>query len=141
MFRKIHSNRHPKDTILSQLKAEFYPYVEKTSGFITQQLKRNPKLIFTAMVLLLVFSAWLSFTLFRNPERAEKKKTISKDKMDVIGDGFGQIRTTAAAIGQTIRLKQQIDSLSSKKTLSKRDSNILENDLDQLRRLNQNSKP
>jgi type I site-specific restriction endonuclease len=136
MFRKIHSNREPQDTILSQLKTEFAPYVGKAAEAIMGLLKRKPKLIFYAMVASILVSAGLSFIILRNKEPAETGKSAQQVKLNVISDGFDQISSTAAAIQQTIRLKQQIDSLSAKRTLSKADSQTLVNDLDQLRHLN-----
>ena len=58
----------------------------------------------------------------------------------MVSDGFDQISTTAAAIRQTIRLKQTIDSLTAKKNLSKRDSALLDSDLIKLEQLNKPSK-
>jgi len=131
MFRKIHSNRDPRDTLQSQLLTEFAPYFEKLMNMITSSLKRKPKLFFGIMISLLAFSAVVSFTIMRNKEPADKKaKSV---KINVVSDGFNQITGTANAIQQTIRLKRQIDSLSSKKTLSRRDSATLENDLDKLK--------
>ncbi len=144
MFRKIHSNRDPQDTILSQLKTEFAPYFEKSSVALTQKLQKRPRFILAVMITAIVLSAGLSFTVFRNKEPAETGKGAkhAKEKsVNVISDAFNQIGATANAIQQTIQLKKQIDSLSAKKTLSKQDSDNLENELDQLRHLNQPSKP
>jgi len=135
MFRKIHSNRDPKDTILSQIKTEFRPYIEKTSVVITQQMKKHPKLLFTLMLISMVISAGLSFTMLRNHEPAVKKDQVSQAKRNVVTDGLDQISQTAGAIHQTILLKNQIDSLSKKQNLTHQDSLTLEKDLDRLRQL------
>lgn len=131
MFRKIHSNRDPGATVLSELRNEFKNYFEQASVVITQKMQKRPKLMLIAMTCCILLSAGLSFTLCRNPAPAETGK--SAKHVNVVSDGFSQITTTANAIQQTIRLKRQIDSLCSKKTLSKQDSATLENDLDQLK--------
>jgi len=131
MFRKIHSNRDPADTVLSEIRNEFKIYFEKASVAITQKMQKRPRLLFAIMVISLFLYAGLSFTILRNKEPADKKaKSV---KINVVSDGFNQISATANAIQQTIRLKRQIDSLSTKKMLSRQDSVILENDLDKLK--------
>jgi hypothetical protein len=136
MFRKIHSNRNPQNTLLSELRTQFSPQIERCSKKITQKMKNHPKLIFRTMIICMFLSAGLSFTFFRN-----KDQVVKKPKVNVITDGFEQITTTANAIQQTISLKQQIDSLSAKRALTNQDSATLERDLDQLRQLQQKQKP
>jgi TolA-binding protein len=135
MFRKIHSNRDPKDTLASELLKTFQPYIEKTSVVINQQMKKHPKLLYTIMLISMFISAAASFTTFRNPGPAAKKNQVSQAKLNVVTDGFDQISHTATTIGQTIRLKNKIDSLSKKQNLTQQDSLTLEKDLDQLRQL------
>jgi uncharacterized membrane protein len=108
---------------------------------MTQKMRNHPVLIFRIMIISILISAGISFTLSRNAEPAEKGKNLKKSKVNVINDSFDQISTTAQAIQQTLKLKQQIDSLSAKRTLSKQDSQTLNNDLDQLRQLNQKNIP
>ena len=134
MFRKIHSNRDPNETVLRQIKKEFAPHFERCSNQITQILKRKPKLIFGLMISMLVLSAGLSFTMLRNNVPAEKNR--ERPKVNVVSDGFDQISSTADAIRQTISLKQAVDSLATKKNLSKRDSDLLDSDLIKLEQLN-----
>jgi len=141
MFRKIHSNRNPKDTILSQIKTEFRPYIEKTSVVINQQMKKHPKLLYMLMLISMFISAAASFTIFRNPGPAAKKNQVSQAKLNVVTDGFDQISNTTTTIGQTIRLKNQIDSLSKNQNLTQQDSLTLGKDLDQLRHLQNQHKP
>jgi hypothetical protein len=141
MFRKIHSNRDPKDTILSQIKTEFRPYIEQASKSITQKLATQPIAVFIIMVLNIIISAGVSFTIFRNPAPAVKKNRPTHAKMNVVTDGFDQISHTASTIQQTIRLKNQIDSLSNKYQLNRQDSLTLEKDLDQLRHLQKQQTP
>ena len=80
MFRKIHSNRDPGDTILTELRKEFSHYFEKASKNITQKLEYKPKVSFAAMVCLILVSAGLSFTVLRNKAPAEKPHQIAEGK-------------------------------------------------------------
>ena len=143
MFRKIHSNRDPQATVIAELKNEFKIYFEKSSVAITQKMQKRPKFVFIIMVSSMLLSAGLSFTVFRNKKTADKGNEMlhPKPKVNAISDGFDQISKTARLIKQTLHLKQEIDSISAKRTLTKQDSDMLENDLDQLRWLNQPSKP
>jgi pyruvate/2-oxoglutarate dehydrogenase complex dihydrolipoamide acyltransferase (E2) component len=134
MFRKIHSNRDPRDTLLSELRNEFKSHFEGASKGITQKLEKKPKFTFGTMIVLMAFSGVLSFTVFRNKAPAEK---INKNvKVNAVSDGFSQILSASEAIKRALALKQQIDSLTAKKTLSKSDSEVLINDLDKLHQLN-----
>lgn len=102
-------------------------------------MKKHPKLLFTLMLISMIISAGLSFTMLRDHQPAvQVQKPFLKP---VISEGFDQISHTAATIQQTIRLKNQIDSLSKKQNLTQQDSLTLEKDLDQLRHLQNQHKP
>jgi len=77
----------------------------------------------------------LSFTVFRHPEKvvAEKKKAVNP-----VGEGFDRILRASEQLRQTIALKRLVDSISSKKTLTAKDSTALDSALDRLREI---SKP
>jgi len=137
MFRKIHSNRNADDTILTEIRKEFKIYFEKASKKITEKLENNFKTSFVLMISLIVISAGLCFTVLRNKAPAEKGgKSLKPEKVNAVSDGFNQILSVSTAIKQGLALKQQIDSLTRKKTLTKIDSQILINDLDKLHQLN-----
>lgn len=91
------------------------------------------------MVMLIVLSAGLSFTVFRNSKPAEQG--VSTSRVNAASDGFDQILSITATIKQTMTLKQQIDSISGKKTITKIDSEVLVKDLDKLRQLNKSVNP
>jgi hypothetical protein len=130
MFRKIHSNRDPNDTLVSEIKKEFKFYFEKASKTLTQKMEQRPKFTFGVMVFLMTSSAVLCFTVFRNKAPAAKDaKTV---KVNAVSDGFSQILSVSTAIKQTLALKHQVDSLTRKKSLSKSDSDMLLHDLNKL---------
>lgn len=86
------------------------------------------------MVIFIILSAGLSFTICRNSAPAET--SVRNVKVNTVSDGFSQILSASAAIKLGLALKHQIDSLSQIKTLSKKDSETLVNDLDKLQQLN-----
>src|SRR5579863_1106953 len=89
MWRKIHSNRNPKDTLYSELRKEFNTYFEKAGNLGSSVLGRYPKPFFWGMVLLLLVSAMLSFTVFRHPGEIHQRGV--QRKMNPVQDGFSQI--------------------------------------------------
>jgi hypothetical protein len=130
MFRKIHSNRDPRDTLGSEIHREFKPYFEKAGSGIRSCAKRSPKFLFGVMVLSILVSICLSLTVFRYKPVKKKQMVVSP-----ISDGYNKIMALGSAIKQTIAIKKQVDSLLAKKILSKEDSLTLETDLDQLQKL------
>ena len=132
MWPKIHSNRDPRDTLLKELGKEFGVYLKLGSQWGGRLLRSHPRKSFYAMVVLLVISVVLSFTLFRNPE---KMAIATQKEVSPISDGFGRIIQTTGKIRETMALKTLVDSLSRMKHLSSRDSSRLISALDRLQAL------
>ena len=140
MFKRITSNRDPRDTLLSELKKEFGVHYVKVGDKGQQLVNHYPRFVFGSMIALMLVSMALSFTVFRNREAAVKKKAPITQKSNPITTGFGQLLQTGEALRETIALKQQVDSLIAKKHLSKTDSATLERSLDRLQQINQHVK-
>jgi hypothetical protein len=136
MWRKITSNRDPRDTIYSELKKEFSPYVGKANSFGRTVAERHPKFLFGAMVILIVVSMALSFTVFRHHEPVPHPVLVKKQPSP-IQDGFTQILATAGQIKATLKLKNLVDSITAKKQLNLADSIMLDSALSQLQCLHQ----
>ena len=134
MFRKLHSNRDPRDTLLSEINKEFRPYIHKAGKGLTGIVNSHPRFLFTMMVINIVLSAVLSFTVFR--QHAPPPKVV-KPQANPVSTGFDQIIRTGEKLKRTITLKRQIDSLTAKKRLSAADSLALEKALDTIQHLNQ----
>jgi hypothetical protein len=134
MWRKITSNRDPRDTIYSELKKEFSPYVGKANDYGRHIAERFPNFLFGIMVALIVLSTALSFTVFRHHHPVRQPAPVTKAQSP-IQDGFSQIMETAGKIRQTLRLKNLVDSITAKKQLTSADSTLLDSALDQLQRL------
>lgn len=137
MWRRIHSNRDPRDTLFSELKKEFRPWFGNAHSRLLTATRNYPRAFFAIMTMLLLVSFGLSFTVFRHPEKAAAEPLSHPDP---VSDGFSQIMKATGRLRETLRLKQTVDSLSAKPQLSPSDSLRLEEALDRLRLLNPNSK-
>ena len=136
MFRKLHSNRDPRDTLLSEINKEFRPYVRKAGPGLKSIINNHPRFLFTMMVINIVLSAVLSFTVFRHQAPPPK---VVKPQANPVSTGFDQIMRTGEKLKRSIALKRQIDSLTAKKQLSAADSLALEKALDTIQKLNQSA--
>jgi len=135
MWRKIHSNRDPRDTLFSELKKEFRPWVIAVSGGTSKLLAGHPRFFFCAMIVLMLVSAGLSFTVFRHREKPVDETISRGNNPSPVEDGFRQIMKTTGELQQTIRLKHIVDSLTAKKQLTPADSTALDSALNRLQHI------
>lgn len=138
MFRKIHSNRDPRDTLLSELRKEFSVYWLAVGASGKCLMARYPRSLFAAMSLLLLASIVFALFLHHPPPKPRSKQSVSAKPLD---DGFSRIRAAGRALGETIRLKKRVDSLLAKPSLSSLDSSGLVRDLDSLRHIRMQLNP
>ncbi|MBS1526655.1 MAG: hypothetical protein JST19_13445 [Bacteroidetes bacterium] len=132
MFKKITSNRDPKDTVFSEIKKEFRPYFSKTGTFLKHCAERYPVFLFWMMVINITLSVILVSTVFRRKDEPVKKPAI---KVSPISDGFDQIVAAGHRLKITLDLKRQVDSLAHLKQLTAADSAALLKDLDSIQHL------
>jgi hypothetical protein len=135
MFRKIRSNRDPRDTVLSELKREFSPYIGKAGSHLQNAASRHSTFIFWLMVVNIALSAILSFTVFRHKESSATAKKPVKI-LTPVSSGIDGIMETSRALSEMLRLTKAIDSLSGKEQLTPQDSARLEQALDRFQQLN-----
>lgn len=140
MWRRIHSNRDPRDTLYRELQKEFAKYFDLVGGFSKQVFERWPKFIFSVMILAMTASLILTFTLFRHPEPLQRKPLKPAHNPDPVQDGFGRIMQTAGQIRETIALKHLVDSIAAKKQLSAPDSLALDSALSRLQQIHNHLK-
>lgn len=140
MFRKIRSNRDPRDTLLTELRHEFAPHFGKAKTRLRSAADSHPKFLFWMMVINITLSAVLSFTVFRHPNDAPQKKRQVKI-LAPVSDGFSQAMQATQALSEMLRLKKDIDSLSGKKQLTLQESATLEKALDRFQQLNKQFNP
>jgi hypothetical protein len=132
MFRKITSNRDPGKTLGSELTKEFGIYFERAGTKSRQLLEKYPRQVFTAMVITILFSGILAFTVMR-----ERQRPVIQVKTSVqnTASGFGQIISTASALQVLWATQQQVDLLLKKDTLTHTDSLTLSRALTQMESL------
>ncbi|WP_345948999.1 hypothetical protein ABDD95_19315 [Mucilaginibacter sp. PAMB04274] len=147
MFKRIHSNRDPGDTLGGELKKEFAVYFGKAGRIIRKLLEQNPRYTLIGMSLCILLSLVLSFTLFRQPQATAPATTPAKaaaeKQIAPVRDGLDQILATTSALQQTLALKKQVEALLAKPVLTPADSADLEKALDRLNQLQNhlNQKP
>jgi len=136
MFKKIHSNRDPRDTLYSELKKEFSVYFDKGNHAFKNLAGAYPKSIFSLMIILLLASLIVAVVLHDKVVSEHKPAAAaSREKVTPLNDGFDNIMAAAAALKETIRLRREVDSITAKRTLTKPDSLTLLRDLDSLRQI------
>ncbi|SDH30029.1 hypothetical protein [Mucilaginibacter gossypii] len=137
MWRKIISNRDPRDTLYSEISKEFGDYFSIAANAGKRLFSTYPKFFFGCMVFLMTLSFVLSFTVFRHPEKAKIQEV---KKVNPVEDGFSQIMQATGNIRETLHLKKLVDSLATKKHLSAGDSTLLDSALDRLSKIHQTLK-
>jgi hypothetical protein len=137
MWRKIHSNRDPRDTLYSEIRKEFSSYFRIIGDTGQKLLAAYPRLFFGLMVVSMLASFALSLTVLRNREPDRK---APEKKIHTVQDGFSQIMQATGNIRETLRLKALVDSLATKKVLAAGDSMLLDSALDRLSEIHQTLK-
>ncbi|QEM06225.1 hypothetical protein DIU31_022890 [Mucilaginibacter rubeus] len=137
MWKRIHSNRDPRDTLYSEIHKEFDSYFAIAGNAARRLANAYPRFIMGAMIFLMALSFVLSFTVFRKSEKANI--TVVK-KVNPVEDGFRQILQATGNIRETMKLKKLVDSLTAKKQLSAVDSTLLDSALDRLSKIHQTLK-
>ena len=130
MFKKIHSNRQPQDTLYASIKTEFAPAFDKVDNKFQSLLRLYPKTIFIGMIFLMVVSGILSFTLFRNKPSSSNKGMLTINKGNAkereinrkTDSGMAGILLITQKLMAGIRLKQKIEGLIKQPILSHSDS-------------------
>lgn len=135
MFKKIHSDRDPRDTVFSELKKEFAPYLDKAKSSAGTMAAKNSKAIFWVMVASIAVSAILTLTVLKpHIKHVPISKTVIATAP--VGTGFQQIIGLGDAIHEMMALHKMIDSLTAKKQLTGEDSTRLDTALDRFQQLN-----
>lgn len=133
MFRKIRSNRDPRDTLYSELKKEFQVYANKSNLLGKSFAVRYPRFLLGSMTLILIGSAIIAVWLHCKTLTPEKEKI--RTQTGSLNDDFDHILAAGSALKQTIRLRRQVDSITAKYVLNGSDSLVLIRDLDSLQHI------
>jgi hypothetical protein len=136
MFRKLRSNRDPRDTLYSELRKEFGVYADKMSSFFEDLTLRHPRLLFAAMVILLLVS--VSTAVWRHKKPLAQRPAHIRSEQSLFDTELSRVLAAGEALRQTIHLRRQIDSISHKKVLTSTDSMALIRALDSLQHIQLN---
>ncbi|RZM26798.1 MAG: hypothetical protein EOO88_15715 [Pedobacter sp.] len=112
-----------KVTVLSELRKEFSGLIERFLKVVVTFALKRPKLIFCAMVALMIGSLLLCFTLLRTDSSNPFKQTKVLSKVE---SNLGEIGTTAGKLQRIIELKAALEVLLNKDSLDKKDSLLME---------------
>jgi hypothetical protein len=137
MWKRIHSNRDPRDTLYSEIHKEFGSYFAIAGSAAKRLAGAYPKFIWGCKIFLLALSFVLSITVFRKPEKAN---VTAVKKVNPVEDGFSQILQATGNIRETMNLKKLVDSLTAKSQLSAEDSILLDSALSRLSKIHQSLK-
>lgn len=135
MFRKIRSNRDPRDTLFSEFAKEFGVYFASAGNRFRGLMLDYSWQIYACMVVMLGVSLVISFSMSGN-EKKEIKPVAQSIQRGGSADGFGQILRAGTALKQTLELKAEIEKIIALDSLSHADSIRLEKALDQLHQTN-----
>ncbi|WBL42324.1 hypothetical protein PBT90_16430 [Algoriphagus halophytocola] len=141
MFRKIPSKVRDT-TVFQEFKNEFSPQVKAYEGLAKTFLDRHAKVIFSAMILLIVASFILTFFVLK-PESGDQSHGIKKELNAIPGDLGGELsalQDLSYRAMQMNELKAQIERIISQESISKEDSIYLEKAIEQLQYFNNQPK-
>lgn len=126
-----------KITILSELKNEFAGQIGRFRTLSSRFFNQYPKAIFSAMVLLLVFSLLLCFTLLR----AKPQKPGRESKaLTNIGNGLSEIGSTVNSLEKALVMRAALKTMLSKDSLTSADSLLMVRMIAELEKMGKRNK-
>lgn len=140
MFRKIHSKER-ETTILQELKNEFSPHVVVSDIRVKDFMDRHAKIIFCAMILIMVGSFILAFFILK-PEESTQAKTFEKELNAIpqgLGGEFSALQNLSSRAVKISDLKAKVEQIISQEFISEEDSAYLEKAIEQLQYFHKHS--
>src|SRR3569833_2289355 len=98
MFKIIHSNRDPRDTLYSELKKEFSVYVDKGNSVFTNLICSYPRFVFALMITLLTASLIVAVMLHHKMPPKDKVSKNSSVRKSPVNDSFDNIMAAGTAL-------------------------------------------
>jgi len=111
-----------KITVLSEIRKEFSGLIEHFLVSISWFFTKYPRLIYSFMVLLMIGSLVLCFTLLRIKS---KSAPIEESALLKVEGGLSEIGTTVGKLRKTLEVREALKVLLAKDTLSTRDSLLI----------------
>lgn len=122
MFQKIRSNRDPEKTIWSEVHPIVSPYFSKANAGFSSILKKEGKVIYAGMIVLIIVSTVLSFFVLDTPDNPLDKPLPSATGIQNPHQREENLLPKIDMLQSTLMLRKSIDSLLSKKVLTHQDS-------------------
>ncbi|WP_158826940.1 hypothetical protein [Mucilaginibacter lacusdianchii] len=124
MFRKIISKRDPHSTIGGELLKELAPQFKKIGCRCRLIAERYPRLLFSVMIISMLSSGILAFTIMRSGKPENQLTKYSTGERT--SPGLGSIVNTAQALQMMWAYQSQVNILLKKDTLTSADSLVLQ---------------
>ena len=123
MFRKIHS-KADKPSLVIELRKEFGAYIERLELVSYKLLRKYPRQVFYAMVVLIFISGILAFSVMR---QSPPGSSIYSSKIkSSASTSVGTLLQTGTALKEVLELQHQIQSILQKDSLSSADTLMLQ---------------
>lgn len=117
---------------------------ENISNPIVDYLERHPKKVFLTMVAILGISiaGSILYSIFKKTEqRPELSTTTESFTLDPLSQGLGGIVKAGTSMSEAMQLKDEIQIILSKKTMTRKDSIQLLSAFERLERINKSLIP
>jgi len=111
-----------KITILSELRNEFAVQISWLRSSSFRFFNQYPKATFSAMVLLMVSSLLLCFTLLR---KKPTKPGFENKALSNIGHGLSEIGTTVNSLEKALEMRAALKTMLAKDSLTSADSVLM----------------
>ncbi|MFD2285976.1 hypothetical protein GJU39_01415 [Pedobacter petrophilus] len=111
-----------KVTVFSELRNEFSELIGRHWATLSRYFVKYPKVIFAGMVILMVSSFLLCFTLFRIEN---KKSPVEKKAILKVESGLTEIGATVSRLQRTLELREALKVLLAKDSLNSQDSLLM----------------
>lgn len=138
MSRKTTSEPDNQVTLFSELRKEFTVYFTRFSHGGSRFIGRYPRQVFTAMLVCMITSAVLAFSVMRQQKVSVRLETGSA--ASGVTTGLGQILGTSAALREILELQNRISTILKKDTLDQTDSLVLRQAFQRLESIHQQLK-
>ena len=138
MYRKIRSN--PVPNLFLELRKEFGSYLDRLACVLGSVCNRYPRQVFAMMVLGILISAILAFTVLRVPG-ASPLPSLDSGSSKALSSGLGNIIQSGQALREALELQDQINAVLRKDSLDGRDSLMLRRAILRLENIHHNLNP
>jgi len=128
MFRKTHFRSRPN--VYQELTKEFGVYLVRLAVVWKRILTTYPKQIFTFMIVCMMLSGALAFTVMRVKDDVRKSPLVNSGLE--VNHGFGEMMDAGQALNKVLNLQNKINTVLHKDSLTASDSLNVKNALRQL---------